>query len=189
MPMRPHCIVAFAGHMIDQCNRAMPRFPSYAEPAVRTRIGAVIRRLSPAAVVSSAACGGDIIFAEEALKLDTRLYVILPFENQHDFLEHSVEYAGNQWVDRFAHVCDHATPAPLFVKSGGYTGDHNFEDNQRALIFFAMGVAAAQNLPLKSLILCDEAQLGTQIGGTRSFLELCHDLRIPYEIIDVARLR
>lgn len=187
--MKPRCVVAFAGHMIDHSERETARFPPAAEPAVRARIRNVLRNSAPAAVVSSAASGGDIIVAEEALALDTPLYIILPFEDRDDFVGRSVAYAGSQWAARFRRVCRGAAHPPFFVKSGAYTHDRNYEDNQRALLFFAMGVAVAMHMPLNSLVLCDEAQLGDQIGGTRSFLALCRDLRIPYEVIDIAGLR
>ncbi len=182
-------VVAFAGHMIDHFNRSAPRFPPAAEPAVRAKIRATIHTLCPSAAISSAACGGDIIFAEEALRYGTSLYVILPFANRADFIQHSVAYAGAHWIERFHHVCDQATIAPYTVKPGCYRHDQDFEDNQRALIFFALGMAAAYNLRPVGLILCDVLQLGTQIGGTRSFLEMCRDLHIAYEMIDIAALR
>lgn len=104
-------------------------------------------------------------------------------------MQRSVAYAGAGWVERFRSVCRQATVAPYFVKPGCYRNDRDFEDNQRALIFFALGVAAARQSRLCCLILCDEQQLGTQIGGTRSFLELCQELRIAYDIIDIAAIR
>lgn len=185
-----HCgVIAFAGHMIDDTNRSASRFPPAAEPAVRARIRAAIQMLRPSAAISSAACGGDIIFAEEALHYNTSLYVILPFANRADFIQHSVAYAGAHWIERFHYVCDHATVTPYTVKPGCYRHDQDFEDNQRALIFFALGMAAAHDLRPVGLILCDMLQLGSQIGGTRSFLEMCRDLHIAYEIIDIATLR
>ncbi len=183
------CVVAFAGHMIDQHSRPCPRFPPTAEPAVRSHIRQMIAQLAPYAAISSAACGGDIIFAEEVLCYGAPLYVILPFADKTDFLHHSVEYAGPAWVERFHQVCAQATISPYFVKPGSYRDDQDFEDNQRALLFFALGIAVAHKLRLVCLILCDTLQLGDQIGGTRSFLEMCRDLEIPCNIIDIAALR
>ncbi|MCG8349462.1 MAG: hypothetical protein MI924_16980 [Chloroflexales bacterium] len=187
--MKSNCIIAFAGHMIDRNDRIAPRFPPYIEPAVRMKIRKTIEYLNPAAAISSAACGGDIIFAEEMLAYGALLYVILPFEDREDFIFQSVASAGPGWIERFEGVCSQAIPAPYFVKPGNYESDQDFEANQRALVFFALGVAAASNSSLKCLILCDEQQLGNQIGGTRSFLELCQGLNIPYEIIDLAAIR
>lgn len=183
------CILTFAGHMIDRHDRESPRFPAYAEDAVKVSIARAIATTRPSAVVCSAACGGDIIFAEEALRFGAQLYLIMPFESQVDFLYHSVAYAGAQWVERFQHVFRSATQHPYYVRPNGYTSDQNFEDNQRAMTFFALGLAASQSASLSSLVLCDPDQLGHQIGGTGSFLQLCRDSRIPYSIIDITRLR
>lgn len=187
--MNGSCILTFAGHMIDRHDRVSPRFPSYAEDAVRLLIAQSIAQTEPSAVVCSAACGGDIIFAEEALRYGAQLYLIMPFESQIDFLYHSVAYAGSQWVERFYYIFGRTTQRPYYVRPNGYTSDQNFEDNQRAMTFFALGLAAAQSASLSSLVLCDPDQLGHQIGGTGSFLQLCHDSHIPYSIIDIARLR
>lgn len=187
--MKHSCVVAFAGHMIDQQSRPCPRFPPTAEPAVRSHIRRMIADLAPHAAIASAACGGDIIFAEEALRYGAPLYVILPFADKADFLQHSVAYAGPAWIERFHQVCAQATLSPYFVKPGCYQDDKDFEDNQRALLFFALGIAVAHKLQLVCLILCDELQLGDQIGGTRSFLEMCRNLDISCNIIDIAALR
>lgn len=156
---------------------------------MRASIREAIHHMSPGVAVSSAACGGDLIFAEEALNYGASLYVILPFSNTEEFIRRSVEHAGPEWIGRFQYVCGRSTTVPYFVKVGGYTDDKDFEDNQRALIFFGLGLASGHNARLMGLILCDEMQLGDEIGGTRSFLEMCVDLHVPYQTIDMAALR
>jgi hypothetical protein len=175
--------------MIDQAGREPARFPAKAEPAVRIKIREAIQRLNPIAAVSPAACGGDILFAEEILQRGTPLYLILPFEDHQMFVEKSVAYAGAQWVERFEHVRAQATRAPYAVKSGSYQTDQDFEDNQRAIIFFALGLAAAKGVQLVSLILYDQALSDYKIGGTHSFYHLCRDLHIPCEQLDLATIR
>ena len=187
--MQPSCILAFAGHMIDQAGRKPARFPPEAEATVRVKIRETIERLNPIAAVSPAACGGDILFAEEILRRDTLLYIILPFEDHQAFIEKSVAYAGSQWVERFERVRAQATHAPYAVKAGSYQSDQDFEDNQRAIIFFALGLAAAKHVQLISLILYDQTLSEYKIGGTHSFYQLCRDLHIPCEHIDLATIR
>jgi len=183
--MEVDCILAFAGHMIDQPNRPSPRFPPWAESAVRSEIHKAITRLSPVVGISSAACGGDIIFAEVILERKIPLYVILPFQDREDFINRSVGFAGEEWVRRFRKVCNQAASPPYFAKPGGHKHDRDFEDSQRAVIFFALGFAAAMNMQPICLLLYDDTQPGDEVGGTRSFLELCINLEIPYEIIDI----
>ena len=182
-------MLAFAGHMIDLPGRVSPRFPAYAEHAVRLKLRAAIERLAPAAAVSSVACGGDILFAEEILRYGASLYVVLPFQDRESFIHESVIHAGVQWVQRFEYMCARAAVPPYAVKSGAHQSDHDFAEGQRALTFFALGFSRALSLELKSLILYDEAQAGDQIGGTRSFVRLCTQLHIQHEQIDLAAIR
>lgn len=187
--METQTVLAFAGHMIDQPGRPSPRFPSEVEEMVRASIRETIHRIGPYVAISSAACGGDIIFAEEILRYGASLYVILPFSDREEFIQQSVAPAGQVWIERFNRICEESKTHPYFVKSGGYANDRDFEDNQRALVFFGLGLASGHNMRLMGLVLCDEAQLGSEIGGTRSFLEMCIDLNISYETIDMATLR
>jgi hypothetical protein len=186
--MSAHCVLAFAGHMIDRPDRATPRFPKRVEAQVRKHISHALQTLSPGMAVVSGACGGDLIFAEEALRLGIQLHVILPFADRDEFLAMSVSYAGPAWVERFDAVCERAAQPVLFVKSGGYTGDENFEANQRVLLFFGLGMARVLQMPVMGLVLCDRRQLGSERGGTRSFLEMCQDLQIPHYAIDLSEL-
>ena len=187
MEAEARCVLAFAGHMIDQPGRSCPRFPSWAESAVQLKIRKEIARLSPAAAISSGACGGDIIFAEESLKHGASLCIILPFQDRNDFIQRSVAYAGEHWVERFNKVCDQARL--YYVKPDCYQDDKDYEDNQHAVIFFAMGFAAARNMQLICLLLYDDTQAGDEIGGTRSFLDLCEQLQIKCDRIDMVAIR
>jgi hypothetical protein len=74
-------IVALAGRRIDKKDQDPPRFPSDAESVelVRQRIREKLSNLQPSALVSSAACGADLLGLGEAGKLGIRRRVILPF--------------------------------------------------------------------------------------------------------------
>ena len=186
--MKGRCVVAFAGHMIDRPDRPSPRFPAWAEPAVQSTIRESITRLCPAVVVSSAACGGDIIFAEEALRQEIPLYVVLPFKDRRSFIHHSLAYAGESWVRRFRKVCKRAEQV-YFVKPGPYENEGDFVDNQHAVIFFALGFAASAEMRLTCLILYDDTQPEDGIGGTVSFLKLLTGLGIEFEAINMTVVR
>ena len=186
--MKKRCVVAFAGHMIDKPSRPSPRFPPQAEFAVQSAICDEIKRLSPTVAVSSAANGGDIIFAEEVLKQKIPLYIVLPFKDKRSFIRQSVAYAGKQWVIRFRKVCTQASGL-YFVKPGSYEDERDFEDNQHAVIFFALGFAAANNMRIIPLILYDDSQPEDGLGGTISFLKLLTGLNIEFHAINMAAIR
>jgi hypothetical protein len=92
-------VVAFAGHMIDAPDRAIPRFPAALIPAVRAAVREHVARLNTPIIYTSAACGADLIFIEAALDAGAEVNVVLPFERE-DFVRNSVSVGGDGWVDR-----------------------------------------------------------------------------------------
>lgn len=186
--MHKPSVIAFSGHMIDQPDRATPRFPAFLEVPVQRLTYEIMARMAPAAAVASAACGGDLLFAEAALLHGVSLTVVLPFEDREDFLRRSVSYAGSHWVERFERVCSQATRV-LSVSRGGYRSDQDFEVCQHALLTTGHEIATTHTLSLMGLVLCDVAQLGHLVGGTHSFIQNCRDQDVPYGAIDLARLR
>lgn len=98
--------ILFTGHMIDSAERPDPRFPpgkeAGAREAIKTKLKEVAERLKGKDLhgIAGGACGGDILFHEACLELGIKstLYLALP---RAEFLENSVRFAGNNWVDRF----------------------------------------------------------------------------------------
>jgi hypothetical protein len=186
-------IMGFAGHMIDRPPRVSPRFPKAAEPMVRAAIREALQRYKPEVAVSSAACGGDIIFAEEALSLRIPTYIILPFADEEKFIELSVSYPGMDWVERFHNVCRGAAGV-FYVNSGSYRSTADFEENQHAIIFFTLGYSMAVGIQVVNLILYDDTEPFDGPYGTTSFLDLCTGLKqlgfgLSLERIDMAKIR
>ena len=95
----------FTGHMIDKQDRKEERFPAKLEQSARKAIKEQVE-LEKAKYgdqlkgIAGGACGGDILFHEMCAELgvETELYLALPREQ---FIVKSVEFAGNNWVDRF----------------------------------------------------------------------------------------
>ncbi len=96
-------VFLFSGHMIDAPGRPTPRFPPEKEGAVRR---AITLHLDPYAAsaadvgVGGAACGADLLFAEELLQRGATLRLCLAYP-QAQFLRKSVSFAGADWVRRF----------------------------------------------------------------------------------------
>lgn len=103
----PNKVLLFSGHMIDAQDRDKPRFPPDREPAARLAIVALLAQLDAGPLdlaVCSGACGGDLLFAEAALKRGIALEIYLPFEAD-VFAKESVDFAGGNWRSRFEVVC------------------------------------------------------------------------------------
>lgn len=97
-------VVALAGRRIDAPG-APARFPARAEPTVARGIEDLLDRVRPAAFVSSAACGADLIGLEVAGRLGIPRRVILPFERE-KFRRTSVIDRPGDWGSRFDTVLD-----------------------------------------------------------------------------------
>ena len=98
-------VVLFSGHMVDAPGRGQPRFPPERVLEVRDDIAEAIRLIEDpgARAVSGLACGGDLLFADEWLKTARRLQAYLP-RHVDEFLEESVRFAGEDWVELFHEV-------------------------------------------------------------------------------------
>ena len=107
-------VLLFSGHMIDAPGRRKPRFPPAREPRVADAIRAKLEALDAGAThlaISSAACGGDILFGEAACERGVPRRIYLPFEEQ-IFLRKSVEFADNDWPARYRRLVERAA---LFI--------------------------------------------------------------------------
>jgi hypothetical protein len=107
-------VILFSGHMIDAPGRAKARFPPSLEPRVASAVRETLAELDAGAGdlgISSAACGGDILFDEAALERSVPLRLYLPFEED-TFLQKSVEFADSDWPHRYRAV---VSRAELFI--------------------------------------------------------------------------
>lgn len=91
-------IVALAGRRVDPKDQSPARFPNTPESMalVRRRIREVLISLRASTVVSSAACGADLLGLTEAGKLDLHRRVILPTDRE-TFRSTSVTDRGGDW--------------------------------------------------------------------------------------------
>jgi hypothetical protein len=96
-------VLLFSGHMVDAPGRPKPRFPAALEGAVVNAIYAEVDALGAGpgdVAITSAACGGDILFAELMLDRGVATRIYLPFDEP-TFLEKSVNFANAHWPQRF----------------------------------------------------------------------------------------
>ena len=73
-------IIALAGRRIDEASLPVPQFPLENAGAVRQRIESELRRLQATSLVSSAACGADLLALDVAGEIGIARHVILPFD-------------------------------------------------------------------------------------------------------------
>lgn len=166
----PPAVAAFVGHMIDRPDRSSPRFPSSIEDAVKAAIKASIRANKIAIGYCSLACGGDILFAEAMEEEGGEVNIFLPF-NKADFIQESVAFAGDHWVDRFE---------SLMSKHTVHYVTHEPYDNHADLFSMQSKVVLGSTLLRRGMIHSDAFLLSvlsdfdfTRLeGGTRDNMSL-----------------
>jgi len=104
---RPH-VVVFSGHRLDEEAASVARFPRSALPRVSKALQDYAAAHAGGVSYSSAASGGDILFAEAMLENDARVHIVLPVPPKR-FIEASVSSAGPEWVHRFENVLARAS--------------------------------------------------------------------------------
>jgi hypothetical protein len=98
-------IIALAGRRIDASGAETARFPSENIELVRRRLRELFEKKEVKALVSSAACGADLLALEEAGTLGVRRRVVLPF-NRKRFWETSVVDRPGDWGNLYDHIVD-----------------------------------------------------------------------------------
>ena len=90
-------VVVFVGHLIDDADREVPRFPPWLEPAVRMAICEQLQEIRAGFGYASAACGADILFLESLLEANGQPHIVLPC-NSEQFVKDGVDIiAGADW--------------------------------------------------------------------------------------------
>lgn len=98
-------VVALAGRRIDRETEGRPRFPLAEVPRVRQRLHEVFRRLQAKALVSSAACGADLLGLDVAGEDGIARHIVLPFVPEM-FRERSVVDRPGPWGPLFDRIVD-----------------------------------------------------------------------------------
>ena len=146
-PFVPRKVFLFSGHMIDAADRAVPRFPARAVPAAERAIAAKLDELQAGPqdlAISSAACGGDLLFAEAASQRGARLEIYLPFDVP-AFLASSVDFAGSAWRSRFEAVASRAVLHLLPHEHPALPNGHDpYESNNRWMLQEAQAHGASR---------------------------------------------
>ncbi len=134
-------MLLFSGHRVDAPGRALPRFPPSLVPRAAAAIDCAVERalhdialtrrdaagrvdppMRPAAVwaLTQGAAGGDLLFAEAALRHGLNLQLLQPLP-QADFVDASVRSSadGPAWVQRYDAVVKRLKQPPQSLPPAG----------------------------------------------------------------------
>jgi hypothetical protein len=100
-------VVALAGRRVDARGAERPRFPLTNIEAVAQRLRTVLADLEPEVLVSSAACGADLLALDAARTLGIRRRIVLPFDASRFRASSVVDRAG-EWGPLFDSLYEEA---------------------------------------------------------------------------------
>ena len=183
-------VLLFTGHLIDHAERSPKRFTYDALDKVRNLIRTYIReevRLNPPELaVCSLAAGGDMIFADEVLKMGIPLIVFLPFEKER-FLKESVIYdKGNlddspeYWKNEFERLLSLADEVRY---PPNVSNDVNlFEQCNISMLDYAEKISEIESESISALALLRLKEERIK-GGTSHFVDELKKRNIPLQIL------
>jgi class 3 adenylate cyclase len=180
-------VVFFAGHMVDQDDRTVPRFPPRLEPMVKDAIRQRLSKLNAGFGYASGACGSDILFHEVMLERNGESHVILPYEKER-FIKDSVEIVGgSDWGKRLEKVIAQAIEIQEVSKQRQMGSDVSYEFANLMLHGLASGRAEQLETKLVPVAVWD-GKGGNRVGGTAGTVERWSRLGLNVEVIDLAEI-
>jgi len=186
---RPQQVFLFSGHMIDHPNRLKPRFPAAMEDEARKKIEEVLDKLNAGsdclAIAGGAACGGDILYIEACLKRQMKVEVYLPFY-QAEFIQESVSFANEHWVERFYKIQNHPNVTVHFQRDrvGEVPPQDNpYERNNRWTLYSTL----MYGIDRVRLIVLWDGKGGDAPGGTGDMVQQVRQLGGIVEHLDTTK--
>ena len=183
-------IAICSGHMIDASNRKTPRFPAAKAEAVLAEIARQIAQWEIGAgdlAVCGGACGADILFAEECLRRDAKIRLLLAQEVG-DFVRDSVQHASSDWVQRFHALREKAEVAAQPERLGKAPPDFSIYARNNLWIINNARIEAADSAKIHALLVWDQKSTGDGPGGTSDFEAKVRNLGGLIEIINPTKL-
>lgn len=153
-------IVALAGRRIDAPDAANPVFPVASVDRVRESIRKLFEDERATALVSSAACGADLLALEAAGGLGMRRRIVLPFEPDR-FRESSVIDRPGDWGSLFdeviAEVKDKGDLVDLKLDS---EADESYVQANHAILQEALNLAGSSSDGVSAVLVWNGASRG-----------------------------
>lgn len=163
-------IVALAGRRIDAPGTAPPGFPPDQVGRVRADLLRTLRDAGVRALVSSAACGADLLGLEAAESLGARRRIVLPFDRA-CFKTQSVTDRPGDWSGTFDRLVDAAEAAGDLLVLGLSPSDDAYARTNVAILDDAARLARTLGDTVLSIAVWDKQSRGPD-DHTEHFLQL-----------------
>jgi hypothetical protein len=152
-------IIGLSGRRIDKEGIRPPHFPLANVEFVRERLRVLLREEVVSGLVSSAACGADLLALNEAIALGIRCRVVLPFERQR-FRTTSVVDRPGDWrfydniIDKVASAND------LLTLAGSLEDQSAYEAANFAVLDEAQAMGRSTGEEVRALLVWDGRSRG-----------------------------
>jgi len=145
-------IIALAGRRVDAADAKTPRFPEKNVQQVHDRVREFLKDERATLLVSSAACGSDLIALDEAGKLGLRRRVVLPFGRER-FKETSVTDRPGDWGSLFDAVLNQVEASGDLVAHEYADGDAAYKAANRDILDDAQALGRATGQTVEALLI------------------------------------
>jgi hypothetical protein len=165
-------ILALAGRRIDASDASVARFPAANIQQVSKAVQALLKEKKVATLVSSAACGADLISLAEAGKSNLRRRVILPFDRQR-FRKKSVIDRPGDWGELYDCILDDVSAKGDLVIMDNAGGAEPFIAASQEVLNEAIRIGHEAGATVGAAIIWD----GTERGAPDYTAEFANEAR------------
>ena len=148
------CVAALAGRRIDAPGAGVVRFPIANRERVRARLLATLRDRSVRALVTSAACGVDLLGLDAAAEIGAARHVVLPFDRA-QFRDTSVMNRPGDWGTLFDAVVRDVEAAGALTELYQAGGAAAYLATNVAMLDHAAHLGVSMGLPLIAVVAWD----------------------------------
>lgn len=188
-------VVVCSGHMIDQCDRPVPRFPRVKEAIVRQQIAQQLGAwgIGPGDLaICGGAQGADLLFAECCVALGAQVDLLISLPEE-EFLRRSVHLEGADWEGRYFEVAKKSNVCKFFQEDffKDFSPELKAIDNVFArnnLWMLHTALNAVGSGELFAVLVWDEKETGDGPGGTSDFADRIRKAQGEVAVINPTKL-
>jgi hypothetical protein len=154
-------IIALAGRRVDASDAKKSRFPATPKNIriVRERIRALLNAQGATAMISSAACGADLLALAEAGNLGLRRKVVLPFDRER-FRATSVTDRPGEWGRLYDSILDRVEKNADLLVMRLNSEEQAYAETNRMILDEALSMGRQLKSPVTAVLVWDGKSRG-----------------------------
>jgi hypothetical protein len=152
-------ILAVAGRRIDGSDAKDSHFPLRNVDLVRQRVRALLHGSAASTMVSSAACGADLIALSEARELRLRRRIILPFVRDRFRITSVADRPGN-WGPLYDEILDEAEASGDLIVLVESSDEHGYRVANRVILDATSAFMKELRQPASAVLVWEGASRG-----------------------------